>query len=1448
MVQRSLAVCLCVTLSLSFLARSVCADEAFRLKDGDRVVFLGDALVEQAQYSGWIETALTSAFPDVHVQFRNIGWSGDTPAGDSRNGLSLVQAGREDRDEGWRQLQKQIRELQPSVVFIGYGMASSLGEGNRYQDDLDESSVSEFVVAFQRLVDFVRETNPNVRFVLLSPIQPEPSQIAERTDRFRNSIRTLAENNDAAFIDLWNLPLDESCYQDPVHLTEQGYRTLAAEIDSQLLGESTSAGRWQTSPQTESLRQAILRKNEWWFHRSRPANMAYVFGFRKGEQGQNAVEIPKFDPLIAEEEKRIAQLRSLEVVRVEPPKIRTESAYAEFEPQPTPEFTVADGWEVSLWAENPLLNKPVHMNFDPQGRLWVASSEAYPMIEVGQTASDKIIVLADTNGDGTADSSTVFADDLLIPTGVLPGEGGVYVTQSTDLLFLKDTDGDGQSDSKTRVLSGFGTEDTHHNLHTPVWGPDGQLYMNQSVYTRTDAETPHGVMRLKAGGCWRYDPHSMRMHVFFRGLWNPWGHQFDRNGQSFVSDGAGFNGLAWAFPGAIFNPTPRAKRQLDLISPGRYPKFASAEILYGDTFPEDFQGTMVTCDFRANRVTRFSLQDDGAGFVSTAEDDLLRTSAATFRPIDVKQGPDGAIYIADWSNPIINHGEVDFRDPRRDRIHGRIWKLRWKGATPQSTQDLTQLSTNSLLSNLLSKDRFIADQSRRVLAERDGIEAERNGWVAGLTKDSDRLKAVWLQSACHAPDYELILDLMDSPDASIRAAAVRALSVFHGQISSGHAFLDPETGTTGTAWIKNADNSKRLWLAIHSALDDQSPRVRLEAICLTTMIDPIGKTIRCLDVLNHPVDRFIEFALAEYIDSASQSVMESLATETRPEVLEFVLTHIEPNRATQFMQDFVDVPNLSGGGDGNVVRILGVAGTQNQLDQLFTKCLTADFDDLTKRRSLRAILNAQRRGQIRPPADRNEIVALISEPDPQLSELAIQLAGRWKVTSSTEAILADARDSGNVLVAIESLKQIGGTEALAALLELGNSPAVAELSTPLLSAIVSIDSEAALPTFLSMLSRCRTESEAFPIWTTALQSPKFGALLVEKLENPTTMDPYRNEMTQPIAIAGVRAARQSSTDQQPLIDRLLPLANMALVSQEMTASDISELIAKVASEGDPHAGEYVYLRENLQCVQCHAIGGVGSNVGPDMTSLGASAPLDYIIESLYKPNAKIKEGYHAVVVATEDGQVVSGIEIAADDATLTLRTATNEIIQLDQEEIIEKKPGQSLMPMGVIDRLSSAEQVNLIAFLARLGKPGDFDATQSNAARQIDVFAGTHRFEQSGSQSLIDGNVVDGWVPLQTPISGIISADRVGPLVKQPIHIALVHVYLRTPISLATDGSVDITLEGIEDSLSKAWIDGQPVSASKTGQIDQPLPKGEHTLLLRLDARALPKGLKILLN
>ena len=805
--MRRLSHLLAVALLLTVSAR---AAAPFELKDGDRVIFLGDTLIEREQHYGWIELMLTTRFADRNVTFRNLGWSADLPNGESRLGLSLTQAGNEPEGEAWKLLQKQIEETKPTVAFIGYGMAASFA---------GEAGLPKFKEDYERLLDAIEKLSPGCRFVLLGPIRHvktsqsftdeevvRPSGEAKRRleaidhhnvqlKAYSDALAQIAVARRLTYVPLfegfihedyhpWSCKL-QTIMGNGIHLDNKGYMMLASRIQQALLPKlEVSFNRGVAAGAL--LRPVILRKNEFYFHRSRPANMAYIFGFRKREQGKNAVEMPQFDPLIAAEEKKIRELcKHLNDAsfkpgpELQPAALLGKAAAAKHTPQPTPEFTVADGLEVTLWAENPHLAKPIQINFDPQGRLWVASSEVYPQVEPGEAAHDKIIVLEDTKGAGKADKATVFAEGLLIPTGVIPGDGGCYVAQSTELLHFKQTDPKKfVGDQRRIVLSSFGTEDTHHNLHTLRWGPDGRLWMNQSIYTRSEIETPHGVVRLRSGGIFRFEPATQKLEVMFKGWCNPWGHQFDEFGQSFVTDGAGFKGVSWAVPGAMYFTYAKMRREMQSVSPGNYPKFASLEIIRSTHFPADWQGRLVTCDFRANRVTTFDVSESGSGYVTKQGPDLCRTTSNTFRPIDVKLGPDGALYIADWSNPIINHGEVDFRDPRRDREHGRIWRIGVKGKAGLKSPEFAKASTTALLNELLSPNHFNTSQATRLLVEKGSaaVAPELKTWTATLKDEKQQLAALWIHQALNLPATDLQTKLLGAQDGRIRAAAVRVLA------------------------------------------------------------------------------------------------------------------------------------------------------------------------------------------------------------------------------------------------------------------------------------------------------------------------------------------------------------------------------------------------------------------------------------------------------------------------------------------------------------------------------------------------------------------------------------------------------------------------------------------------------------------------------------------------
>ena len=239
--------------------------------------------------------------------------------------------------------------------------------------------------------------------------------------------------------------------------------------------------------------------------------------------------------------------------------------------------------------------------------------------------------MEDIDADGKADKRTVFADGLLVPHSVIPGHGGAYVTQSTDLLFLKDIDGDGHADERRVLLTGFGNADVHHMIHGLRWGPDGDLYFSQSIYINSIVETPWGVQTSNGACVWRLRPETLFLQKYAQGLTNPWGLAFDRSGQSFATDGAGGGGIAYLFPGSAYSTHNYAGRQLVSLNQRQRPKECGLEYLSGRQLPEDWQGTFLSADFRANRVTRYRLESERSGYKSDFLGDMITSRHRGFR-------------------------------------------------------------------------------------------------------------------------------------------------------------------------------------------------------------------------------------------------------------------------------------------------------------------------------------------------------------------------------------------------------------------------------------------------------------------------------------------------------------------------------------------------------------------------------------------------------------------------------------------------------------------------------------------------------------------------------------------------------------------------------------------------------------------------------------------------
>ena len=1083
--------------------------------------------------------------------------------------------------------------------------------------------------------------------------------------------------------------------------------------------------------QAEELRQAIIKKNTLYFDRWRPQNQTYLFGFRKYEQGQNAKEIPMFDPLIEKEEALIAKLRQpvphhYELVRTTSDvKFRNrngcrsqakEKASEAIKPLALPEFDVAPGFEISLYAEDPLLAKPIQMNFDPRGRLWVASSSVYPQIQPGQEADDKIIMLEDTKGVGHVDKSSVFVDGLLIPTGVEPGDGGVYVGQSTQLLHFKDTTGNGHADQKRIVLSGFGTEDTHHIVHTLYWGPDGMLYFDQSIYIHSHFETPHGVERLNSGGIWHLRPATMELGVYLRGFCNPWGHQFDEFGQSFVTDGAGNQGINYGIPGATYFTYAQMRRELKSVSEGSYPKFCALEIIQSKQFPDDWQGNAITCDFRAHRVVRFAIDEKDAGYATQELADLVRTTNVTFRPIDVKMGPDGALYIADWSNPIIQHGEVDFRDPRRDHEHGRIWRVTAKGRPLLPRPKLVNASSRELFDELLSPNKYNQQQARRVLTERGTkIIPDLVRWTK-LQKNEDAwLQALWMYQSVDVVEPALLEKVLNAKDGHIRAAATRVVGYWHPRLK---APLD----------------------LLAARMTDPFPRVRIEAMRALAEIPSARSAELVLSEVDQPMDTFLDYAAWLSINDLAKPWIEAVKSgewkiDGHEKQLEYALKAVEPPLAGEVLAQVLQKREIPRDGSGPWIELVGQSGDERELRRMYDQALNGGFDAAAEAKALRALGDASKERNVRPSGDLDSVTKLFDNSDEKVREAAAQLAGDWKSAAAVSQLLGIAgnKDEKRAIrkAAIAGLREIGGKEVTDGLVPLtgkGNDTAVREDAV---LALAALDMEKATQPTIDLLGEFTKEDAAMAFWRSLLGVKGAPAAIAKALPH--------SGLAPVMAKAGLRAAREGGRNETDLIVALTRGADLESEGMGLTDADMKQIAARVAVEGDAAKGEVIFRRKDIGCVNCHAIGGVGGKVGPDLTSIGASAQVDYLIESVFYPNRKIKEGFHTVLVETKDGDEYAGILVRENNDQLVLRDATNKEIPISKNNIKSRSLGNSLMPSGLVDSLTSAQQLDLFRFLSELGKPGPYDASKGNVARSWKLRPETLDLAQFGDDSVLEG-------------------------------------------------------------------------------------------------------------
>ncbi len=389
-----------------------------------------------------------------------------------------------------------------------------------------------------------------------------------------------------------------------------------------------------------------------------------------------------------------------------------------------------EGFEAQLVASEPTVINPIQINFDARAALCLCAG--YPQILPGQAPSDYVVMLEGFDKTGMARTSRVVVDHLMVATGMMPGDGGVYIGQAESFMHFRPAKEAGKPAEKRVLFTGFGTADTHHTLNTFRWGPDGALYFNQGLYIHSAVETPYGPRNLSGGCIWQLRPDRLKLEVYDRSILpnNTWGHAFDAWGQSFVAS-AWPGGLNVILPDSPLQHATQPELVPDLrmtqIGGDRH---CGLEIVSGRHFPDDWQGNLLTGDFLSHRIHRYALTDDGRRYYAKALPPLVVSKHQKFRPVDIKMGPDGAIYIADLYQQIIQHNQVNFRDPRRDHTRGRIWRVVRKDRPLLPPPTWSDGPIDQIVAQLQSPEQWTRIHAKRTLAERDA-KAVAPAWLSG---------------------------------------------------------------------------------------------------------------------------------------------------------------------------------------------------------------------------------------------------------------------------------------------------------------------------------------------------------------------------------------------------------------------------------------------------------------------------------------------------------------------------------------------------------------------------------------------------------------------------------------------------------------------------------------------------------------------------------------------
>ncbi len=949
---------------------------------------------------------------------------------------------------------------------------------------------------------------------------------------------------------------------------------------------------------------------------------------------------------------------------------------------------VWDDLEVELVLAEPLIAQPLQMSWDERGRLWVVEYRQYPFPAGLKMVSrdkyyratydkiplpppnhdrgmDRISIHEDTNGDGSYDKHSIFVDGLNITTALAHGRGGKWVMNPPYLLFFPDQNQDDVPDSDPIVhLTGFGLEDTHSVANSLRWGPDGWLYGAHGSTTSSQVRRP-GVSEepiyVEGSGIWRYHPETHVFQVYAEGGGNAFSVEFDAKGRVF----SGFNGGNTRgfhyWHGGYYNKGNLAKYgpvsnpysfgELPWIAHGNVPRFTHTFLVYESTeLPERYHGKMFCGDPLHRNVVLTERFADGSTLRTEDLGFPLESDDTAFRPIDVKAGPDGAVYVSDWCEELIAHGQ-HFQG-QVDPTNGRIFRLKQKGAPAAKPFDLGAKSTGELIDALSLPNKWFRQEALRLLAHRaDRSAIPRLRQSALQSGEPQRaLEALWALNLTGGFDESFAAKAIESPDEHVRAWAVR-LACDDGSIESGFA-----------ARLANL------------ASNDPSPFVRAQLAVSSRRLAGDHALAIARNLLRHDADA----------DDPHLPLLLWWSVESRCEShgAEIVAWFAE---AESWNQRLASEHLLS-----RLMRRFAASGKRTDL--LACAKLLNQAPDKDAAETLMAGFELAFQGRTLPPLP-EELTAAMAKAGGESIALQLRRGDEAAIQKALQVIADSKADLTKRLLYVQTFGEIQAPASVPVLLQIAVTAKIPELQKAALTSLQRYDrpeigrqitshypqfSEAVLPAVQTLLTSRVGRSRQL------LEAVEAGKIDQQTFE-PGVIDKLRLHEDPKI---------------QELIQRHFGQRRVA-TTKEM--QDEIQRLTTVLSDGAGNIYEGEKLFAGL-CASCHQLFHKGGRIGPDLTSYQRDDSPTMLV-SIVNPNAEIREGFESYTITTTDGRSLIGFVVDQDNAVVVLRGFDGQNVSLQRSEIQTMRPaGQSLMPAGLLNSLSDQQVRDLFAYL-RTGQP-----------------------------------------------------------------------------------------------------------------------------------------------